>query len=178
MKSRLIFIIGGTRSGKSRYSEALAVANDAETLFVATANPGDEEMRARISAHQAARPQGFRTLEAETGLAAALVLKVNKVKPGGTVLIDCLTLLVSNLIEDDDAGFEARVEAEIGALLVFIQGQPANWIIVSSEVGLGIVPEGKLARRYRDALGTANQRVAASADEVYFMVAGQPLRVK
>lgn len=175
MNSKLIFIIGGTRSGKSRYAEGLAQALDAETLFVATARPGDDEMRARIAAHQAARPEGFRTLEAETGLAAALA---STVKPGGTVLIDCLTLLVSNLIEGDDTGFEARVEAEISRLLDFMAGHPANWIIVSSEVGLGIVPEGALTRRYRDVLGTANQCVAANADEVYFMVAGQPLKVK
>ena len=176
MKSKTIFIIGGTRSGKSRYAEALATKLDAETLFVATARAGDDEMRARISAHQAARPKGFRTLEAETGLAAALASQT--IRPGGTVLIDCLTLLVSNLIEGDDAGFETRVTAEIDRLLDFIPGQPSTFIIVSSEVGLGIVPESALTRRYRDALGTANQRVAANADEVYFMVAGQPLRVK
>jgi adenosylcobinamide kinase/adenosylcobinamide-phosphate guanylyltransferase len=168
-------VLGGTRSGKSRYAEALAAGAGAETLYVATARPGDDEMRARISAHQAARPEGFRTLEAETDLATALVTEV---RLGGTILIDCLTLLVSNLIEGDDDGFEARVENEISTLLDYTKGQPATWIIVSSEVGLGIVPEGKLSRRYRDALGIANQRVAAVADEVYFMVAGQPLRVK
>ncbi len=175
MANKLIFILGGTRSGKSRYAETLAAGLDAETLFVATARPGDAEMRARISAHQAARPKGFRTLEAETNLAAALATEV---KPGGTVLIDCLTLLVANLLDGDEAGFEDRALVEIETLLDFISGRPANWIVVSSEVGLGIVPEGELTRRYRDALGTANQRVAATAGEVYFMVAGQPLRVK
>jgi adenosylcobinamide kinase / adenosylcobinamide-phosphate guanylyltransferase len=175
MKSKLIFIIGGTRSGKSRYAEGLAQDTRAETLFVATARPGDDEMRARIAAHQAARPADFRTLEAESGLASALATAV---KPGGTVLIDCLTLLVSNLIGADDTGFETRVEDEIGDLIDYISGQTGTFIIVSSEVGLGIVPENALTRRYRDALGMANQRVAANADEVYFMVAGQPLRVK
>jgi adenosylcobinamide kinase / adenosylcobinamide-phosphate guanylyltransferase len=175
MKSKLIFIIGGTRSGKSRHAEGLAQAISAETLYVATARPGDDEMRARIAAHQAARPAGFRTLETETNLASALAAAA---KPGGTVLIDCLTLLVSNLIGADDTGFEARVEDEISELIDFITGQTGTFIIVSSEVGLGIVPENALTRRYRDALGTVNQRVAANADEVYFMVAGQPLRVK
>ena len=176
MAGRIILVIGGTRSGKSRYAEELAVRLDPETLYVATAQAGDDEMRARIKAHQTARPPGFRTLEVPYDLAAAMTTHV---RDGGVVLIDCLTLLASNLMAaGDEAGFERRLEAEMASLIVFMGTCDATFILVTSEVGLGIVPQALVTRRYRDALGRANQQAAAAADEVYFIVAGLAQRLK
>ena len=174
---KCIFILGGTRSGKSRLAEETAAILSERVLYLATASPGDDEMRRRIAAHIKRRPRQWRTLERQTDIAAALR------RDGGdesVIIVDCLTLLLSNLLGTlpDPADFEESAVAEVAALLTLARQSKATFIIVSSEVGLGLVPENAAGRRYRDALGQINQMAAEAADEVYLMVAGQKLRLK
>ncbi|WP_299025903.1 bifunctional adenosylcobinamide kinase/adenosylcobinamide-phosphate guanylyltransferase [uncultured Thermanaerothrix sp.] len=181
MASRLILILGGARSGKSRHAQNLAEAHAVPSvLFVATAEAGDDEMATRIAAHRAARPSHWHTLEEPRHLAAAIATW--QPQPD-LILVDCLTLWVSNLLLSlpeplEPAAAEALVQSETNALLKCIQASQATWIIVSNEVGLGLVPPYPLGRLYRDLLGSVNQRLAAAADEVIFMVAGLPMRLK
>ncbi len=178
MKS--ILILGGARSGKSRLAVALAQKRGGDVLFVATAEARDAEMQRRIKAHRKARPAGWKTLEVTTGIGARITRHVGKAP---TVIIDCLTLLVNNIFEKynektDASRLEKAVEAEIKELLNYIDMSEALFIIVSNEVGLGIIPADSISRLYRDLLGRANQRLAAHADEVYLLVAGIPITVK
>lgn len=182
MADRLTMILGGARSGKSRCAADLATERGGDVLYVATAEAGDEEMRARIAEHQANRPDGWRTLEAPAEVAAA-ILDVGE--GPDVVLLDCVTLLANNLfgpeaVDDSEArrAGEAALEREVSELLAAFEQMDAHWIVVSNEVGLGLVPANPLGRAYRDALGRANQRLAAAADEVLFMVAGIPVIVK
>jgi len=162
-------ITGGARSSKSSYAEALARASGAPVLFVATAEAGDDDMRERIRRHRASRPPEWQTLEEPLSVAVALRAH----NPSGVVLLDCITLLVSNLLL---AG--RPVQPEIQALVDWQRSSEAMLIAVTNEVGLGIVPENALARRYRDELGLANQTLAAAAGQVVLMVAGLPLAIK
>ena len=174
----MTFILGGARAGKSRFAQELAATLKKRVLFVATCEPLDEEMSARIKVHQRSRPRNWKTLEVPTDVAKAMKGKIGDAE---VVIIDCLTLLVSNLIgtEDVDAGtLEKRVTAELEELVAFVRTTKAHFIIVSNEVGLGLVPPYPAARVYRDALGMANQVLARNADEVYFMVAGIPIELK
>jgi adenosylcobinamide kinase / adenosylcobinamide-phosphate guanylyltransferase len=173
---QITFILGGARSGKSTYALKLAKAGGKRVAFIATATAGDEEMAQRIAVHQRERPAGWTTLEAPFGIAAAW-----KAQPAAAtaeiVLLDCLTLLVTNLLmqagEDANEGqLTGVVVAEIDGILECARGGSADWIIVSNEVGLGLVPPYPLGRLYRDLLGRANQQLAAQADTVIWMVAG------
>jgi len=180
---KITLILGGARSGKSRLAQEMA--NQSKTvLFVATASAGDEDMRLRIAKHQAERPDHWRTLE--TGLHIGDKIDI-AFQNEELVLIDCITLLVSNVLcqyADDqfatqsEEKLEKQVIEEIKELQECLKSLPASFIIVSNEVGMDIVPENRLGRLYRDFLGRANQMLASSADEVFFMVAGIPLRVK
>lgn len=180
MPKELILILGGARSGKSALAQKLAQdLGGTDVLFVATAEAGDDDMQARIQAHQRDRPAGWRTLEAPLAVGPA----VADVAGPGVVLVDCLTLLASNAVlalgdAATSAAAESAVVAEVDALLHAYREGHATWIIVSSEVGLGLVPPYRLGRIYRDALGRANARLAAQADRVLFMVAGLPLPLK
>ena len=184
---RLILILGGARSGKSSYAEKMATQFGDRVLYVATAQAGDEEMRARIAAHRQARPANWRTVEAPTGVGEAVRAALTT-EPADAVLLDCLTLLVSNVIlqgtsEDDldnvdEAAAWERVEAELDGILDACRAGDTYWIVVSNEVGWGLVPPYPLGRVYRDLLGRANQRLAARADQVYLMVAGLPVDVR
>jgi adenosylcobinamide kinase/adenosylcobinamide-phosphate guanylyltransferase len=183
MNKRLTLILGGARSGKSSYAERLAAAGGEHVLYVATAEAWDDEMRTRIEAHRAQRPAHWKTIEAprHTGLAVTALLAGDDAK--SIVLVDCLTLLANNvLIALPEGSSEAEATealmAEVDDLLAAWKDAAADWIVVSNEVGLGIVPAYPLGRLYRDALGRANQRIAAVADTVIFMVAGIPLQVK
>ena len=182
MKS--ILITGGARSGKSRYAQELALKTGKPVLFVATAEPGDEEMRPRIENHRKSRPASWNTLEATWGLG-------NRIKQDGgeaeVVIIDCITLLVNNILgkHGDQTGenidfpaAEKEVNSEISQLAECIRTVDAFFILVTNEVGTGLVPANKIGRLYRDLLGRANQLLAAEVDEVYLMVAGLPLRIK
>lgn len=168
----LMLILGGARSGKSRYAEGLIAALppvwNPPWIYVATAEPGDEEMRARIAAHRARRGPSWQTIEAPQELAEAVILA----QPA-PVLVDCLTLWLSNLMLID-----ADIEAETVRLERALEAATAPIVLVSNEVGSGIVPEHPLGRSFRDLQGALNQRIAARADRVVLMVAGLPLAVK
>ncbi len=159
-------VLGGARSGKSRHAEALVMRSPPPWTYVATGQAFDDEMRARIAAHRAARAPGWVTVEAPLELPAALAAD-------GPVLVDCLTLWLSNLLL---AGRD--LEAAAAALEAALTARPTPTVLVSNEVGLGIVPDNALARRFRDAAGVLHQRLAAGAERVVMMVAGIPLQVK
>ena len=174
----MTFILGGARSGKSRLAQELAAKLGKRVLFVATGEPLDEEMNARIEVHKRSRPSTWKTLETPTNVAKAMRGKIGDAE---VVIVDCLTLLVSNLMgtEDIDAGtLEKKVTAELEDLVAFMRTTKAHFIIVSNEVGLGLVSPYPAGRVYRDALGMANQMLAKNADEVYFMVAGIAIPLK
>lgn len=176
MAKKLILVLGGVRSGKSRFAQQMAQASGENVLFVATAEAGDEEMRARIAAHRENRPAHWRTLEATSGLGPKLKTNAGNAR---VVIIDCLTLLISNIM--GNAGpeeAEKRVLGEIEDLILAVSEIEANVIIVSNEVGQGIVPDNRLGRNFRDIAGKANQMVASAAGDVYFMIAGLPLKLK
>lgn len=178
---RLILVTGGVRSGKSDFAQSLAARFGGDrVLFVATAEGLDDEMRRRILAHQESRPPSWRTVEATNEVGRAV-----RDNAGGAaaVVIDCLTLLVSNTLlalgdTPDPTEAEARAGAEVAAIVEAARAVDAAVIVVSGEVGLGLVPANPVGRLFRDVLGRANQRIAAAADSVYFMVAGIPLDVK
>jgi adenosylcobinamide kinase/adenosylcobinamide-phosphate guanylyltransferase len=177
----LILILGGARSGKSTYAENLArELGGADVLYVATAQALDEEMQERIRVHRLQRPPGWRTLEAPS-LAAAWT--PDALDGAQVVLVDCMTLLATNAVlsvgeEPSYEEAEAALTRETDALLAAYAQGSASWIVVSNEVGMGLVPPYPLGRVYRDALGRANQRLAREADRVLLMVAGLPLGLK
>jgi adenosylcobinamide kinase / adenosylcobinamide-phosphate guanylyltransferase len=180
MVKELMLVLGGARSGKSAYAQQIAAVGSGRVLYVATAEGGDAEMARRISAHRASRPPVWQTLEAPLRVGKALQGRREDVD---LILLDCLTLLASNVLTalpesalEDEA--EAALDAEVDDLIEAYRCSAAGWIIVSNEVGLGLVPPYPLGRFYRDTLGRANQRLAALADRVVFMVAGIPMKVK
>jgi adenosylcobinamide kinase / adenosylcobinamide-phosphate guanylyltransferase len=184
---RMTLILGGARSGKSTYAEHLAAKHGGQVTFIATAQALDDEMRTRITAHRQKRPDNWRTLEIPIGVGAYLQAHPSSaIAPQQEIfLLDCLTLLVSNLLlqaapnenAPDEGAAAALVASEIDQLLQAIHSSPAEWVVVSNEVGLGLVPPYPLGRLYRDLLGWANQRMAARADQVIFMLAGIPMRL-
>ena len=166
---RRILILGGARSGKSAHAESLMPTRGSK-VYIATAEPGDEEMADRIAAHRARRGHGWTVVEAPLDLAAAIR---SHCRPGAPVLVDCVTLWLSNVLLA-----ERDVAACVDELIDAVSAAAGTLILVSNEVGMGIVPDNALARRFRDAAGWANQRLAAVADEVVFMAAGLPLVLK
>jgi adenosylcobinamide kinase/adenosylcobinamide-phosphate guanylyltransferase len=165
----LTLVLGGARSGKSRYAEWLITTYPQPWIYVATAEARDEEMAERIAAHKARRDVGWRTVEAPHALADALFAA----PAGAAVLIDCLTLWLSNLLESG-----ADIEGQTARLQEALAERTGPIVIVSNEVGLGIVPDNALARRFRDLQGNLNQRLAAQAERVIMMVAGIAVAVK
>ena len=176
MKKELILILGGARSGKSAVAEKLARQGE-RTLFVATAEALDDDMKRRIIAHRERRPAAWDTLEEPLDPASAVPLALDG---HDTLLLDCLTVWVSNLLlgMENDAGAENEILARVEVFLDLYEKTEARWILVSNEVGLGVVPPSALGRVYRDALGRVNQLVAARADKVYTMTAGLALELK
>jgi adenosylcobinamide kinase / adenosylcobinamide-phosphate guanylyltransferase len=190
---QMTLILGGARSGKSTYAQECAqVAGGTDVLYIATATTGDEEMKARIANHRSERPIGWRTLEASRQV-GRLYLEAGD--PAAVVIVDCVTLLVSNCLMswaestpgaweavgfsgDQSSEFEGLVASELSALLAAYSDSSSEWLVVSNEVGLGLVPPNALGRLYRDALGRANQRLAAVADHVVLLIAGLPMRIK
>jgi adenosylcobinamide kinase/adenosylcobinamide-phosphate guanylyltransferase len=171
---QLTLILGGARSGKSTFAERLATRAPRVT-YLATAQALDAEMASRIAVHQADRPAHWQTVECPLDPATAL-----RTHAAATdcFLLDCITLLVSNLLLVDELCADARVSCATDALLTAYREAGASLILVSNEVGLGLVPEYPLGRHYRDLLGRVNRRLAQAADAVYFLVAGLPLDVK
>ena len=173
---QLILVLGGARSGKSACAESLARQGE-RTLFVATAEALDDDMRQRILKHRKQRPAAWDTLEEPLDPVAAISSALSGYD---TLLLDCLTVWVSNLLPalGDDGHAETEILARVGALLDLYEQTGARWILVSNEVGLGVVPASALGRSYRDILGRVNQLVASRADKVYLMVAGLALELK
>jgi adenosylcobinamide kinase/adenosylcobinamide-phosphate guanylyltransferase len=165
--AKVTLVLGGARSGKSRYAESLMAALQPPWVYVATAEAGDAEMAERIAAHRERRGPNWRTIEALANLDR--VLADHRSEP---VLVECLTLWLSKLLLDDGALEDEMVRVEKSLLLA-----TAPKVLVSNEVGAGIVPEHPLGRRFRDLQGVLNQRMAALADRVVLMVAGLPLVV-
>ncbi|MFC1959829.1 bifunctional adenosylcobinamide kinase/adenosylcobinamide-phosphate guanylyltransferase [Chloroflexota bacterium] len=184
MSRRLIFLLGGARSGKSTYAENWAREHGGRVLYVATAQAYDDEMRDRIANHRAVRPDNWDTLEAPLNTGEAIACRLAAQAGHDTVLLDCLTMLTANALlqlPDDmpQADADAAVMAEVDGLLAAYAASNATWLVVSNEVGMGVVPPSKYGRLYRDALGRANQRIAGTvADEVLLLVAGLPWRLK
>jgi len=170
--SKIVLVGGGVRSGKSAF--ALARARDLGTrrVFVATGEALDEEMRARVALHREERGPDFRTIEAPRELVAALA----RVDTVDVVVIDCMTLWLSNLMLDGLS--DGSIAARVNDLCETLTQRRFHALVVTNEVGLGIVPENALARRFRDVVGRAHQRLGAVADEVYFGVMGQLLRLR
>lgn len=205
---KLILILGGARSGKSTFAEQRAKAfGSDDVLYVATSETKDEEMQQRVEKHRSERPTGWRTLEARRNVAQALrqaqdtalrqaqdTALQHERSAEKMILLDCLTFLVANHLLDAagpagdpfdgpsadpfDAQIEAAVVAEVEALVGYVQETEVEMLVVSNEVGLGVVPPYELGRAYRDILGRANQILARHADEVYLLVAGIPMKVK
>lgn len=188
---KLVLLLGGARSGKSTYAEKLAaeIGGD-DVLYVATAEVKDEEMAERARKHRASRPASWRTLEAPRGIGAALPSAAEGAR---AVIVDCITVLTANVLvaatgDYEDAfdepqdtynpAIEAALLEEIEALAAAARALPATTIVVSNEVGMGVVPPYELGRAYRDLLGRANQTLARHADEVYLLVAGIPMAIK
>ena len=182
MKGKCILILGGVRSGKSQFAQEMASRMGEGVLFVATGEPLDEEMRQRIEEHRRMRPSNWRTVEAPLRVGRRISEEIGSAE---VVILDCLTLLVSNVIgecgdpEQVDAGLVSeKLAVEIEELAACIEKVEASFILVSNEVGMGLVPDNRLGRLYRDCLGKANREVAQRADTVYFMIAGIPMVVK
>jgi len=167
--ARLTFLLGGARSGKSAHAESLIMKHQAPWTYIATAEAHDSEMAERISEHQARRDDRWQTVDAPIKLNEALTA----VPDGQAVLVDCLTLWLTNLMLGDH-----DIEVACDELLRTLAKPRGPWFIVSNETGLGIVPDNALARRFRDEAGRLNQRVAACANDVSFMVAGLAMKVK
>jgi adenosylcobinamide kinase/adenosylcobinamide-phosphate guanylyltransferase len=167
---RSALILGGARSGKSAYAQVLAEACSPERLYLATGAPGDEEMAARIARHQADRGQGWVTIEEPLEVASALLAHA---RTGVVVVVDCLTLWLTNLML---AGRDPGPAVSALANAIVALAGPA--ILVSNEVGMGIVPDHKLGREFRDWQGRANREIGAACDAVIFVAAGLPLRLK
>ncbi len=168
--SRAVFVLGGARSGKSAFAESLISDLGLERHYVATGRAWDDEMRARIAQHRADRGDSWQTHEEPIDLVAQLAAIDAE---GRAVLVDCLTLWVTNLMMA-----ERGMMSEFTALTKFLLKAQSRLILVSNEVGLGIVPENRMARDFRDHAGRLHQMVAAASAEVYFIAAGLPLKMK
>ena len=168
----IVVILGGARSGKSRLAERLAGESGLPVTYIATSQPLDGEMSARIAHHQARRPAGWGLIEEPLALAAALRAQA---APDRCLLVDCLTLWLTNLLMLDDT---ARLAAERDALLDCVAALPGRVLLVSNETGLGVVPLGELSRRYVDEAGWLHQALAERCGRVVFTVAGLPMTLK
>lgn len=171
---QLVLVLGGCRSGKSRFAQALAEQLGKRKTFIATAEPFDNEMRERIARHRAARGPEWQTVEAPAALADAIHDETAK---ADVVLVDCLTVWLGNLLCPEHEPPRWHDDA-VPALLDELQRRRGHVVVVSNEVGLGIVPDNALARRFRDEQGRLNQQVASIADCVVFLAAGLPLVLK
>lgn len=165
----ITFVLGGARSGKSHFAESFVASLPRPWVYVATAEAHDDEMAARIAEHQARREAGWQTIEAPHELPEA----IRGAPKGAVVLVDCLTLWLSNIMHGP---FD--IDRAIGQLEEALHTRENATVLVSNEVGLGLVPETRLGRAFRDAQGRLNQRIAAFASRVVLVVAGQPLILK
>ena len=173
--SRLILVTGGARAGKSSFAQKLAERGSFhKRLFVATAVPCDSEMRRRIAQHRRSRGGLWTTLEESTRLPDRL--PVSFLAKGNLILLDCLPTFLTNLLLQRKS--DAQILSRVRRILLRVRRPGLTTLLVTNEVGLGVVPEHPLGRRFRDLLGSANQKVVQQAEEVYFLVAGIPMRLK
>lgn len=184
--SRLILVTGGARSGKSAFAEAKAKECGQNVLYVATSKPIDDEMKQRIAKHRAQRPSEWETLEEYKNLDTAMS---NILQGKDAVLLDCITIMITNLMLDESYDWdnltrnnveeiENSIQHQIERLISFTKMSKLTFIIVTNEIGLGIVPASALSRDFRDIAGRMNQLIARAADEVYFCISGIPMRIK
>jgi len=181
----MILVTGGGRSGKSAFAEDLAKRYGQKILYIATAVPFDQEMRERIQKHQQRRPAGWETLEGYSNLANDIEKRASSFD---CMLLDCITILITNLLFHfsktdkvdvmDFEELERKILDEIGKITDACEKTKTEMIFVTNEVGLGIVPENKLSRHFRDIAGKVNQLLAKRADDVYFVVSGIPVKIK
>ena len=171
--AKVVFITGGARSGKSRLAESLAEGFGTPLCYIATGEARDEEMAVRIAAHRTRRGNGWQTVEEPIRLMEALKAAEGRFQ---AVLVDCVTLWLTNLLLSHEDADQAL--AEVQALAALLPELTIPIVLVSNEVGMGIVPDNSLARSFRDLAGTANQTLAAAADEVYVTFSGIPLKLK
>lgn len=169
----ILFVIGGARSGKSSYAVQRAQSYGDKVAFIATCIPRDHEMRDRITLHQQNRPHHWETFETEN----SLIPLITHIKPGfNAIIIDCLTLYISNLMHQDFS--DESIEKNITQVLELLEKKPYRSIIISNEVGLGLVPDNELGRRFRDVAGRINQITVQHAHEVVCMFSGLPFTLK
>ena len=186
MASQLCLVLGGVRSGKSAFAESKAASfsqsNGGSVLYVATGVAVDDEMKQRIERHKESRPQDWATLEEPTGLVARMAPLLSDGQDVGTIIIDSVDVWVANLlmqyVSDPKETIEKIVTDAVDQLLVLMAVSPQAYVMVSSEVGLSLVPPEPLGRRFQDLLGLVNQRLSATATEVYLVVAGIPMQIK
>jgi adenosylcobinamide kinase/adenosylcobinamide-phosphate guanylyltransferase len=175
MGKRLTLILGGARSGKSDFAQALARQRGGDdVLFVATAEARDDEMSTRIQKHRTARPAKWKTLEAPSAVAREVV----SAPTARVVLLDCVTLWVSNVLLANENAAADAMASELNDFLTWYHLSQCELIVVSNEVGMGLVPENTVGRAYRDLLGATNKKLTETADEVFFVVAGLPMEIK
>lgn len=176
MSRRLVLVLGGTRSGKSRFGLARAgeLSGGGPVTYLATARPGDPELDDRIAGHRRARPASWPTIEVGADLAGA----IRTPEPGVTLLLDGLTLWLSAVAGDAPADVDAILDGPLAEAQAAIRDRPGAVVVVSDEIGLGMVPLDPLARAFRDLQGLAHQRLGTDADEVHLLVAGLPLTLK
>jgi adenosylcobinamide kinase/adenosylcobinamide-phosphate guanylyltransferase len=176
MSSRLVVVLGGTRSGKSRYGRdrAAALAGEDRVVYLGTIVPGDAELDERVRRHRLDRPAEWATVEVGDDLAGAIRL----VAPGTTILLDGLTLWMSLVFGDEPGPIDDVLDGPFADALEAIDAHDGAVVVVSDEIGLGLVPLEPLSRAFRDLLGIAHQRLVARSDEAWFMVAGRPLALR
>ena len=176
MSRRLVLVLGGTRSGKSRFGLARAreLGDGGSVTYLATARPGDPELDDRIARHREARPASWPTIEVGTDLAGA----IRVCDPSATILLDGLTLWLSLVAGDTPADVDAILDGPVALARAAIREHPGPVVVVSDELGLGMVPLEPVSRAFRDLQGLAHQRLADDADEVHFLVAGLPLTLR
>ncbi len=184
--AKMIYITGGARSGKSSFAESLLDGRD-DVLYVATAIPYDEEMDERIAHHQMRRNSQWKTVERYCDFESVLPVAIES---HGAVLIDCITIMVTNLMFHDTSidwetvspkvalSVESKIIAEVTGLIRWAESYDGTIILVSNETGMGIVPANPLSRWFRDFAGRVNQQVAKAADEVYLLISGIPMKIK
>jgi adenosylcobinamide kinase / adenosylcobinamide-phosphate guanylyltransferase len=166
----ITLVLGGARSGKSRFAESLVLKSSLSPVYIATGQALDDEMRRRIASHRRRRGEQWRTVEEPVALAEALLRESG---PESVVLVDCLTLWISNLMME-----KAEIGVETDNLVRRLADLSGAVILVANEVGLGIVPENRMAREFRDHAGVLNQRIASIARQVYLVTAGLPMLIK
>ncbi|MEG0844105.1 MAG: bifunctional adenosylcobinamide kinase/adenosylcobinamide-phosphate guanylyltransferase [Romboutsia sp.] len=184
--SKIILVTGGARSGKSNFAEELCIEQNNDTAYIATSIPFDNEMKDRVKKHKKSRPQDWQTYEIYKDIYSIIEHIDKKHK---TVILDCVTLLVNNLIFtcgididnsncDEINRLEKYIKEQVDKLLSEVKRTDLYFIVVTNEIGLGVVPESKLSRVYSDIVGRINQQISKESDEVYFVVSGIPMKIK